>query len=129
MASSNIHDYSEEDQSKAGIAMYIRLCDAWKLDKGTAAHLVLVDDVTWDMINRGEWQGKLHNEQKIRIAALIELYESLHRIFGEPMADNWVTTDNKGPLFNGRKPIQVMIDKGLPTMVDVCDYIDGLFRR
>ena len=75
MASPKIKNYSEEDQSKAGIAMYIRLCDAWKLDKGTAAKLVLVDDVTWEMMTSGEWHGKLHEEQKIRIAAFIELYD------------------------------------------------------
>ena len=51
--------------------MYIRLCDAWKLDKCTAAKLVLVNDATWDMMTSGEWHGKLHDEQKIRIAAFI----------------------------------------------------------
>lgn len=129
MDSSNINNYSEEQQSKAGIAMYIRLCDAWKLDKVTAAKLVLVDDATWDMMTSGEWQGKLHEEQKIRIAAFIELYETLHNFFGESFANRWVTTKHRGSLFQGEEPIQVMAAKGLSTIVDTCDYVDGLVRR
>ncbi len=120
---------SEDQQAKAAVKMYLRLCNAWKLNSETASKFVLVDSYTWDLMKDGKWEGKFNEEQKIRIGALFELNEALHRIFGKPMADNWVTTDNKGPLFKGKKPIQVMLDKGLPTIVEVYDYIDGLFLR
>ena len=121
--------YSQEQQARAALKMYLRLCNAWKLDSETSAKIVLVDHDTWSLMRNGKWEGSFNEEQKIRIGALFELNEALHRIFGRPMADNWVTTDNKGPLFKGKKPIQVMADKGLPIIVEVYDYIDGLFRR
>lgn len=129
MSTSVTDHFSKEQQQKAAVSMYIRLCKHWMLDKGTAAKLILVDDNAWELMTDENWHGTLDQEQKVRIGALFQLYEALHRIFSEPMADNWVTTKNKGPLFKGKKPIQVMLDKGLPTIIASVDYIDGLLRR
>ena len=120
---------SEQQRTQAGIEAYLRLCETWKLSGDTAAKIVLVDADTWEHMRKGRWKGHLNDEQKIRIGALFELYQGLHNFFGEPIADRWVTMDNKGPLFHGKKPIQVMLENGLPTMVEVVDYVDGLVRR
>lgn len=91
--------------------------------------MILVDDKTWDLMAEGDWRGFLDEEQKLRIGGLFELYDVLHQFFGEPIADMWVTKSNYGPLFHGKKPIQVMIEEGLPAIVEVYNYVSGLIRR
>lgn len=120
---------TEQLQARAGVEAYFRLCEAWNLSDDISARIVSVDADTWYLMKIGKWKGHLNEEQKIRIGALFELYQGLHHFFGEPIADQWVTMNNKGPLFHGKKPIQVMLENGLPTMVEVVNYVDGLVRR
>jgi antitoxin Xre/MbcA/ParS-like protein len=42
------------------------------------------------------------------------------------MADRWPQLPNKGPLFGNRRPIDAMIDGGIPRMLEVRRYIDAV---
>ncbi|MCY4035805.1 MAG: hypothetical protein OXF29_09130, partial [Hyphomicrobiales bacterium] len=74
----------------------------------------------------GTWSGSLNQDQSMRLSAIIGLYKALHLYFSDNIADSWVTLPNKGPLFSGRKPVDVMIEGGLPIMMDTRNYVDAL---
>jgi len=55
-------------------------------------------------------------ETRLRIELLIEIFAHLVILFSAPLSADWPTLPNKGELYGGRRPIDVMIDGGLPTM-------------
>ena len=105
---------------------YVRLVGAWKLSNPIAGKLISVSSRTWARMKNGTWNGSLNQDQSMRLSAIIGLYKALHLYFGDNIADSWVTLPNKGPLFSGRKPVDVMIEGGLPMMMDTRNYVDAL---
>jgi hypothetical protein len=41
------------------------------------------------------------------------------------MADRWPKLENRAPLFARRSPIDSMIERGIPQMLDVRRYVDA----
>lgn len=105
---------------------YARLSQAWQLNNAIAAELISVSPRTWARMKTGDWSGRLSRDQLLRISALTGLYKALHLYFSEELADQWPRLRNTGPLFTGRDPIQAMIEGGLPTMLEVRNYVDAL---
>ena len=85
-----------------------------------------LDTKTFNFVRLRRWVGKLTEDQIVRIGLLFQLYESLHIVFDEELANSWVTMANKGPLCKGSTPIDVMSKKGLPAMVAFRDYMNKL---
>jgi hypothetical protein len=50
----------------------------------------------------------------LRLSALIGLYKSLALYFDEPISRDWVKLPNRGPEFDGARPVDAMIAGGLP---------------
>lgn len=103
--------------------VYAFIVGAWKLDDSDAERLLPVDHQTWMRIKNGEWSGLLDREQLMRISAIIGLHKALHSCFGEGLANQWVKRPNTGPIFSGRKPIEVMIEGGLQVIIEARDYM------
>lgn len=117
---------------------YGRIVVAWKLNNHAAAALVAVSPRTWSRMKQGAgtkqgagvkgkaWSGRLSRDQLLRISALTGLYKALHLYFNDSLADRWVMLPNQGPLFGGRTPLAVMIEGGLPAILDIRTYVDAL---
>jgi hypothetical protein len=56
----------------------------------------------------------------------VGVFKGLHLLFADSMSDRWVRLRNKGPLFGDRTPIDVMMEGGIPTMLDVRRHVDAL---
>lgn len=108
------------------VKAYVRLAAAWKLTNSIAGEMISVSPRTWTRMKDGTWNGSLDQDRLMRISALIGLYKALHLYFGDTLADRWVTLPNAGPMFSGRKPIDVMMEGGLPMMMETRNYVDAL---
>jgi hypothetical protein len=62
----------------------------------------------------------------LRLSALVGIYKSLKLYFDDEIARRWIALPNKGPLFSGARPIDTMIDGGLPQFLQVRTYLDAL---
>jgi len=58
--------------------------------------------------------------------ASLGIFKGLQLLFSKPLSDEWVRLVNNGLLFGGRSPIDTMIQGGIPKMLEVRRYIDGL---
>jgi hypothetical protein len=67
----------------------------------------------------------LSQDELTRISLVIGIYKALSIYFGEPWADQWVTLGNRGALFNGRAPIEYMVNTGLPGILGVRRMLDA----
>lgn len=121
-----LNEYDPARVSSVAAKAYSRLSEAWHLNNATAAELISVSPRTWARMKTGDWSGKLNRDQLMRVSALTGLYKALHLYFSDELADQWPSLRNSGPLFAGRDPVEAMVDGGLPTMLDIRNYVDAL---
>jgi len=77
-------------------------------------------------MKRGERTEALSQDQLTRVSALVGMFKGLHLLFADAMADKWPQLANKGPLFEGKRPIDAVIEGGIPRMLEVRRYIDAV---
>jgi len=120
---------SEHDRARLTVAalMALRnLARVWKLTGGETAALVGISETTWDRIKAGGWKQTLSQDQMMRISAMIGIFKGLHLLFADDMADRWVRLRNSGPLFSNLTPIEAMVERGIPGMIEIRQYVDAL---
>ena len=124
----NLADLDERTRlSPAAVRGMAKLADSWRLTNVAAAALLGgVSDRTWFRMKGGEWPGVLSQDELTRVSALLGIYRGLHLLFSDPLADDWVQAPNRGPTFAGRRPLDAMIEGGIPRMLEVRRHIDAL---
>lgn len=105
---------------------YARVADAWSLSLKEAAALADMSQSTWKRARKPGFAGELTKDQLLRLSAVIGIYKALALYFSAPLAQEWFTRPNTGPLFNGMRPIDTAIDGGLPQILAVRSYLDAL---
>ena len=103
-----------------------RLAGFWGLDHEEAATLADTRARTWARMKKGDWNGVLSQDQRLRMSALIGLYKGLHLYFSDELADRWVKLPNAGPVFRGTTPLDHMVAGGLPAILKTRQYVDAL---
>ncbi|WP_394690699.1 antitoxin Xre-like helix-turn-helix domain-containing protein [Hoeflea sp.] len=114
------------DRQAVALKAFARIADAWSLTLREAAALADMSESTWKRAKRPGFAGDLTHDQMLRLSALIGLYKSLELYFNEPIAGEWVKLTNKGPEFDGARPVDAMIAGGLPKILRVRSYLDAL---
>ncbi|WP_417842057.1 DUF2384 domain-containing protein [Terasakiella sp.] len=103
---------------------YRNVADNWALPAHQAAALVDMSPGKWRGARRPNYRGRINVDQMLRLSALIGIYRSLELYFDTPIARRWILLPNQGPLFAGDKPVERMIDRGLPYMLSVRHYLE-----
>jgi hypothetical protein len=105
----------------------VRLAEIWRLTSAEACALLGdVSERTWFRIKKGEWSGTLSQDALTRLSALVGIFKGLRLLFSESLSDEWVRLQNKGALYGGRRPLDAMIEGGIPKMLEVRRHIDAL---
>ena len=112
----------------SGIALKAvnRIMTEWQVPIGQAARLCDMSESTWKRARKPGFTGELTHDQMLRLSALIGIYKSLKLYFDDDLAARWMTLPNEGPLFGGMKPIDNLIEYGLPAFIGVRCYLDAL---
>jgi hypothetical protein len=111
----------------AAVDGMVRLAEIWRLTGAEVCSLLGdVSERTWFRMKKHEWSGMLSQDTLTRISALVGIFKGLRLLFSEPLSDEWVRLPNKGPLYGGRRPLDAMIEGGIPKMLEVRRHIDAL---
>lgn len=116
---------SPEFQAQA-LRWYSRLADLWSLSLREAADLADMSKDSLKRVRQGSFAGRLTHDQMLRLSALIGIYKSLEINFPGPLAREWVSRPNDGIMFGGKRPVDTMIEKGLPLILRVRNHLDAL---
>lgn len=117
---------SVADRQAVALKAFARVADAWSLTTREAAALADMSESTWKRAKKPGYAGELTRDQMLRLGALVGLYKALELYFSEPVARDWVKLPNRGPEFDGARPIEAMIAGGLPKILRVRSYVDAL---
>lgn len=122
-------DLSSREQrqrlSHSALAGFFRLAERWSLrDEDARALLGGVSSSTYY-----EWKKRprrlLDVDQITRISYLVGIYKALHVLYGDALADAWVTLPNRNAIFGGRTPLDYMTAGGLLAMQTVRRLLDA----
>ncbi|MBE2276868.1 MAG: DUF2384 domain-containing protein [Rhodobacteraceae bacterium] len=121
-----ISEGSQPDVQSVALKAFGRIAEAWSLTGTEAAALVDMSESTWKRARRPGYAGTLTRDQMLRLSGLVGLYKSLDLFFSAPVATQWVKSANRGPEFDGRRPLDAMIAGGLPKILRVRAYVDAI---
>ena len=109
----------------------IRLAELWQLS--TEETCLLLGDMSersWFRLKKQDGRAdralRLSQDMLTRISVLVGLFKGLRLLFSEPLADDWIRLPNRGPLFGGRSPLAVAIERGIPGMLEIRNHVDAL---
>ena len=105
---------------------YGRIVDNWSLTGRETAALADMSESTWKRARKPGYAGELTRDQMLRLSAIVGIYKALELYFDPPLAHQWVKLPNKGPEFDGARPIDAMVAGGLPKILRVRAYLDAL---
>lgn len=114
-----------ERLSRSALRGFFRICERWKIRDEDARELLggLSSSAYY------EWKKNpdrvLDVDRITRISYLTGIYKALHILYGDKLADEWVSLPNKNAIFGGRTPLQYMIGGGLLTMQTVRKLLDA----
>lgn len=117
---------SDEVRIAAIVKAVVRASEAWKLTNAEAAALFDVPGASWSRMKAGTFRGVLDQDKVTRASLIIGLFKGLRLLFNGPLTYGWPGTPNAGPGFNGRTPVQIMCEGGIPAMMKVRQHIDAL---
>ncbi|TLD45823.1 MAG: hypothetical protein FAZ92_01899 [Accumulibacter sp.] len=105
-----------ERLSKSALQGFFNLAAAWRLRDDDARELLggLSSSAFY------EWKKNpdrlLEVDRITRISYLIGIYKSLHILYGDKLADEWVSLPNGNRIFAGRSPLAFLLGGGLLAM-------------
>ena len=114
-----------ERLSQSALKGFFKLTAAWKLRDEDARELLggLSSSTFY------EWKKNpdrvLEVDRITRISYLLGIYKALHILYGDKLADEWVTLPNTNPIFAGRTPLALMLGGGLLAMQTVRKLLDA----
>ncbi|MGA9953213.1 MAG: DUF2384 domain-containing protein [Bradyrhizobium sp.] len=124
----NLSDAQTRGQlTPAAVDGMVRLAEIWRLTgPEVCALLGDVSERTWFRMKKGQWSGILSQDALTRISVLVGIFKGLRLLFSEPLSDEWIRLANKGSLYGGRRPLDTVIEGGIPKMLEVRRHVDAL---
>jgi len=110
----------------AAVSAMRRLAEAWQLSGTEAAVLIGASATSWTRLCGGTETRPLSQDQMTRVSALAGVFKALHVLFGDDIAARWPRLPNNAPVFAERSPLDLMIEDGIPGIIEVRRYLDGL---
>lgn len=121
-----VQPIADRDKIATIVKAVVRAADAWNLSNSEAAALFDVPSATWSRMKAGTYKGVLDQDKVTRASLLVGLFKGLRLLFNGPLTYAWPKTANSGPGFNGKSPVQIMCEGGIPAMMKVRQHIDAL---
>lgn len=114
-----------ERLSRSALRGFFKIIDRWKVRDEDARELLGgVSSSTYY-----EWKKNpdriLDVDRITRISYLVGIYKTLHILYGDKLADDWVSLPNSNAIFGGRTPLAYMLAGGLVGMQTVRKLLDA----
>lgn len=101
-----------------------RLFALWKLEPAECARLLSMTEDQWRQVVDGNYRMDLTEGQVLRTSALLGIYRSLEICFSKRISDCWISLPNNCPTTQGQRPVDAMIEAGLPKFLEIRTYLE-----
>ena len=118
-----------ERLSGPGLKAFFRIQQAWGLGNADAAALLGgVSNGRFFTLKRSAGSAvskPLATDMLTRISLVIGLYQALHMLHGDALADGWMTLANRNDMFGGKTPLSYATHGGIPALQNIRNLLDG----
>ena len=123
----NFNSYDQRKRlSGSSLTAFFKIMELWKVrDEDAKLLLGGVSNEPFYEMKKNQKDKVLDVDQMYRISYLLGIFKAINILHGQQLADRWAQIPNDGPVFHGQKPLQYMIDGGLPTFQDVRRLLEG----
>jgi hypothetical protein len=123
-------DFNSYDERKrlrgSSLTAFFKIMELWKVrDEDAKLLLGRVSNGPFYEMKKNPKEKVLDVDQMYRISYLLGIFKAINILHGQELADRWAQIPNHSPLFHGQKPLQYMIDGGLPSLQDVRRLLEG----
>jgi hypothetical protein len=118
----------EERKRLSGSALigFFKMMEIWKVrDEDAKLLLGGVSNGQYYAMKRSPRSKVLSTDQMWRTSSLFGVFKAINTLHGQEFADRWAQLPNKGPLFNGKTPLQYMVEGGPSAIEDVRRLLEG----
>lgn len=122
----NLSDLAVQERlSPSAIKAFFRIVSRWKVRDEDARQLLGgVSNGTFYHLKGGTTK-RLDQDRLTRISLLLGIFKALHVLYGDKLADAWVSLPNTNPIFAGEAPLSFMTKGGVPSMIRVRQLLDA----
>ncbi len=104
-----------------------RIGDAWQLSTEERCRILGAEVGTYEDWMTGKRTPKLSDPQIITISKVINIYDGLHRLFGDQAyADRWIRCENAA--FNNQQPINLLTSRSPAGLDGVFELVMDILR-
>jgi len=114
-----------ERLSRSALRGFFKIVERWKARDEDARELLggLSSSTYYE---RKKNPNRILDVDRItRISYLVGIYKALHILYGDKLADEWVSLPNSNAIFAGRTPLAYMVAGGLVAMQTVRKLLDA----
>ncbi|MGH8229623.1 MAG: antitoxin Xre/MbcA/ParS toxin-binding domain-containing protein [Steroidobacteraceae bacterium] len=115
-----------ERLTPAALEAFFNIMSRWQVRDEAARQLLggVTNGPYYDM-KRAPAGRTLNADRLLRISFLVGIFEALHSLHGESLADEWVRLPNQNRLFRGATPLAYMLRGGVPALQLVRRLLDA----
>lgn len=106
----------------SALRMFLRIAEPWQLSGEETRQLLCLTCAA--SLDKGD-PNRLSKDQLRCISCLISIYEALHRVHGDPLADEWVQLPNSNAIFGEETPLTYVIKGGTEALQKLRKYVEG----
>jgi hypothetical protein len=111
--------------SHPAIEAFFRIVETWDINNDDAMSLLGgVSHGRYYGLKRTR-KGILTQDELTRVSFLIGIFKALNILFARKLADQWISRANTNPMFNGASPLAVLIEGGMPAMLQLRRLLDN----
>lgn len=114
-----------ERLSRSALRGFFKIVERWKVRDEDARELLggLSSSAYYEW--KKNTDRSLEVDRITRISYLVGIYKALHILYGDKLADEWVSLPNTNAVFAGKTPLTYMIAGGLLAMQTVRKLLDA----
>jgi uncharacterized protein (DUF2384 family) len=115
---------TRERLSQSAVDGFFAIAEKWRLSREQAGGLL--GGVPRSTMHKYKTAaGTRSQDELMRISYVVGIYKALHILFGEELADGWMTRANDHPLFGGATPLSYAIQAGIPGLQQIRRMLDA----
>jgi len=122
----NINSADERARlSESAVKGFFNIANKWQIKDEDARELLggLASSSFYEL--KKNPKKTLDIDRFTRISYLIGIYQALHILYGDNLADKWVKMPNQNRLFNGESPLEFMKSGGIVALQLVRSLLDA----
>jgi hypothetical protein len=112
--------------SPAARKAFFKIANAWKIRDEEAKQLLGgISNRAFYQLKGGDLKTPLDQDRLVRVSLMVGIFKALNALYGQKLADAWISLPNSNPMFAGDTPLAYMVKGGQPAMMRVRQLLDA----